>query len=128
MVLFYHRARSYSTLRLLGAIEAIGSYLAIESFTEVLEAVPRNKVIYIQYYNTSLLFNPAICAQYLEPYCCSTKTQVYPGSALKRPKHHPSDQSIVLGILGSSRLEKLVFHSHNSSKTSVLQPPIGFSL
>ena len=34
--------------------------------------------------------------------CGSTKTQVNPDSALKRPKHHQSDQSIVPGIPGSS--------------------------
>ena len=36
------------------------------------------------------------------PHCRSTKTQVNPSSALKRTKHHQSDQSNVLGILGSS--------------------------
>ena len=34
--------------------------------------------------------------------CRSTETQVDPSSALKRTKHHQSDPSNVLGILGSS--------------------------
>ena len=39
-----------------------------------------------------------------QPHCRSTKTQVNPGSALKRTKHHQSDPSNVPGILGSSYL------------------------
>ena len=36
--------------------------------------------------------------------CCSTKTQANPSSALERTKHHQSNPSNVLGILGSNYL------------------------
>ena len=55
----------------------------------------------------------------MQELCCSTKTQVNLGSALKRPKHHQSDQSIVLGILGSSFLGELLFKLHNLSKLPI---------
>ena len=47
-------------------------------------------------------------------YCRSTKTQVNPSSALKRPKHHQSDQSIVPGILSSSLPQKATVHTSPS--------------
>ena len=46
--------------------------------------------------------------------CRNTKTQVNPSSALKRPKHHQSDQSIVPGILGSNFPQGANVHASKS--------------
>ena len=66
--------------------------------------------------------------------CRSTKTQVNPSNALERPKHHQSDQSIILGILGSSWLQRAHVHTSKSSTNYTnwipfsdrIRPPTGF--
>ena len=44
-------------------------------------------------------------------YCCSTKTQVNPSSALNRTKHHQSNPSNVPGILDSNLSGRACIHS-----------------
>ena len=46
----------------------------------------------------------------------STKTQLNPSTALKRPKHHQNDQSIVPGILGSSLPQEANVHTSHLLK------------
>ena len=47
--------------------------------------------------------------------CRSTKTQINPISAFNRTKHHQSDLSNVLGILGSNSPQRACVHTSKSS-------------
>ena len=65
------------------------------------------------------------CQDFSHPkwHCRNTNSQVNLDSALMRPKHHQSDQSIVPGILGSSWLQGANVHTSKSPTTLANQIP-----